>query len=423
MKRVLALILAQMMLLTACSGQTSNPTSKGTTLVGESANPNNGNMEDWKNRSKVSTEKPVTKNFLSVLNKFSWKTAAELFSTGEENLCYSPLSLYYALAMVTAGAKGDTEQQLLELLGTDQTTLADQCNNLYWNLYQTGENSALLMANSLWLAKEVQGNPVTYQQDFVDNAVQQFYADLFTVDFSSPNTGKDIAQWIEKKTNGLLSYRPQDSDSRMMAIINTIYFKDQWSDQFNQRNTAPDTFHADNGDVTCDFMRRRTEGVVIQGRNYTQASLSLRNNGSVTFYLPNEDATVQEVIQGLAAGEIGEMNYASIKWYVPKFTFDSQLYLMEALKTLGVEDAFNNRADFSGIADAESYISDIIQGTHVGMDENGVEAAAYTVLGMIGSAAPPAEQIEMNLNRPFLFTITSQEGAVLFMGVCGNPTA
>jgi serpin B len=57
------------------------------------------------------------------------------------------------------------------------------------------------------------------------------------------------------------------------------------------------------------------------------------------------------------------------------------------------------------------------------MDENGVEAAAYTVLGMIGSAAPPAKEIQMNLNRPFLFTITSQEGAVLFMGVCGNPTA
>jgi serpin B len=58
------------------------------------------------------------------------------------------------------------------------------------------------------------------------------------------------------------------------------------------------------------------------------------------------------------------------------------------------------------------------------MDENGVEAAAYTIIEMeTGSAAPPEEQIEMNLNRPFLFTITSREGAVLFIGVCGNPTA
>lgn len=91
------------------------------------------------------------------------------------------------------------------------------------------------------------------------------------------------------------------------------------------------------------------------------------------------------------------------------------------LQTLGVVDAFLSDADFSSITDGTAFISDILQHTHIAVDENGAEAAAFTQIDYCGAALPDG-RAEMILDRPFLYGITSVNGTLIFIGVCNNPT-
>jgi serine protease inhibitor len=88
---------------------------------------------------------------------------------------------------------------------------------------------------------------------------------------------------------------------------------------------------------------------------------------------------------------------------------------------LGVSKAFDeNAADFSAITDdVRPFISAIKQETFITIDEVGVEAAAYTKVDMsVTSIIIPENRIEMTLNRPFIYCVTSQNGMPLFIGIC-----
>ena len=77
-------------------------------------------------------------------------------------------------------------------------------------------------------------------------------------------------------------------------------------------------------------------------------------------------------------------------------------------------DLTNSEKD--GIWDS-SYVSTGVK------DENGVEAAAYTMISMAKSAAFSLgrEKVDFHLTRPFLYAIESQDGTVLFIGTVTVP--
>ncbi|MDD6888043.1 MAG: serpin family protein, partial [bacterium] len=60
---------------------------------------------------------------------------------------------------------------------------------------------------------------------------------------------------------------------------------------------------------------------------------------------------------------------------------------------------------------------------HIGIDEKGVEAAAFTRIDVSGAANVEPPHVEMTLDRPFLYAVTAANGALLFIGVVGNPAA
>ena len=96
------------------------------------------------------------------------------------------------------------------------------------------------------------------------------------------------------------------------------------------------------------------------------------------------------------------------------------------MKQLGIEHIFDEQtADFERISlEKPLYLSNIMQETHIGIDEQGVEGAAYTMIAAAGATAMLTDETyaEMILDRPFLYGILDREsGAWLFLGVCSNP--
>ena len=146
------------------------------------------------------------------------------------------------------------------------------------------------------------------------------------------------------------------------------------------------------------------------GENYTIASMGLSSRGVAFFVLPEEGATPQDLLEDPDFWEgLGQFlnggAYTKVNWSVPKFTVDSQYQLEAMLPQLGFDTACDpEAADFSGISEVERLtLSQTSHGVHFAIDEEGIEAAAYTATGMSGSSGPPPKEIDMVLDRPFLY--------------------
>lgn len=99
-----------------------------------------------------------------------------------------------------------------------------------------------------------------------------------------------------------------------------------------------------------------------------------------------------------------------VTWKIPKFNFSSKFEVVEVLNRLGINSAFATDADFSGITDHPAFISDIVQETHISLDENGVEASDFTQVSYSTGGLVEGDSIEMILNHPFIYGITADNG-------------
>ena len=163
-------------------------------------------FDDYDNWRKVIDENPVEDNTIRIINDFAYRTSSLILKEAEENINYSPLSLYYALALATTGAESDTEKELLDLLGMpDSETLSKQSSNLYRQLYKDNKIGKLKIASSIWLGNEINGEAVTFKDAFIENAVKNFYASSYNVDFSDKETRKAMKKWIADNTSGTLT--------------------------------------------------------------------------------------------------------------------------------------------------------------------------------------------------------------------------
>ncbi len=199
-------------------------------------------------------------------------------------------------------------------------------------------------------------------------------------------------------------------------------------DRFHEKYTASGIFHLENNEQTqCDFMNMTYEAHrFVEGEGFISSSLNLKNSGSMTFILPDKGVRVDELLttpeKVSSLFKTENSQNGKVIFQIPKFSFGSELDLMEAVKSLGIKSAFDVDADFTGITNNTAFISSIKQQTHIALDERGIEASAFTKIDYAG-AAPPNEKIaEMILDRPFIFGITSSNSTLLFVGVCKDPT-
>ena len=349
---------------------------------------------------------------------FANRTLGKIFADSE-NRVYSPISLYAALAMLTEVTDGDTRQQVMDLLAADDAeTLRQQIKDLWIGVYTDDDQSVCRLANGAFLRENAD-----VKQEAVDALVDWYYASTYRVPMGTEEADKAIAGWLNQNTGGLLSEETgniRTDGNDLLRLYNTIYYKSGWQDAFKSSQTKQDTFTAADGAAqTVDFMHRTESGSYRKGDGYTAAPRSL-NYGRMVFVLPDEGVTPESLLQrqGFLAGLTGDYNAAELVWSVPKFDVKSSTELNEMLQSLGVTDAFDmGEADFTPLTDNGAFLSSAMQAARVKIDEEGVEAAAYTEIVCADSAmmeVPPT--VEMDLDRPFLFVIFDNSNVPLFVG-------
>lgn len=352
------------------------------------------------------------------LVRFSSETAAKIFAEGE-NTVYSPVSLYMALGMVTELTEGQTKRQVTNLLGvSDSEALRQWTQSLWRQLYRDEKDSALWLGNAAFL-----NETMSFHKEPLEVLAKDYYASSYCLPMGTEEADAAIASWLNQQTGGLLSEETgniRTEEENLLRLYNTIYYKAGWRRAFESSQTETDTFTAANGSKQqVDFLHQTGEGTYRKGEGYTAAPKTLEC-GRMVFVLPDEGVTPESLLQ--REGFLAELTEcddgARMVWSVPKFDVKSSVELKDVLRALGVVDAFDaDKADFAPLTDGDAVVSSVMQAARVKIDEEGVEAAAYTEISVNDSAPmEPPSVVEMNLNRPFLFVIFSDDDVPLFVG-------
>ena len=357
--------------------------------------------------------------------------AARQYLTGAEteNRVVSPLNIYMALSMLAELTDGESRAQILNLLrAEDIETLRAQATELWNASYRDDGVSSSLLASSVWLNENVNFVPETMQ-----TLADVYYASSYRGKMGSDAFNKALQAWLNENTGGLLQEQAEGAelDEGMdLALATTVYFRAKWAGEFRKESTESGTFHAPGGDLTCDMMHGGADGYYWGERFSAVARYFDTMMGAMYFVLPDEGVSVDELLADDEALRFLQQPmswenaaYPTINLTLPKFDVVSDFDLSAGLKALGVTDVFDwQDSDFSPMTrDMPAYVSKAEHAARVTVDEEGVVAAAYTVLGMSGGGMPPEDEIDFVLDRPFLFVITGAQGLPLFVGVVNQP--
>jgi serpin B len=348
-------------------------------------------------------------------------------SSGETNVFISPLSVSIALGMAWNGANGSTKTEMETTLKMSGMSV-DDINGYYQIMQSTlpgiDPTTKLSIANSLWYKT---GFPV--KPDFLKVNTDYFGAYVKELDFSKTWAIDTINNWCAKKTNNLIT-KPLDkiTSDDVMFLVNAIYFKGIWRKHFETSNTKEADFTNEPGAVTKVNMMYQKDTFAYTSDNYAQyMDMPYGNKAfSMTVILPLDGKTTADVLNQLTADNwnnlIQNMPTKEVEVYMPRFKTQNNFLLNAPLQNMGMNLAFTDFADFTNIANMNLKISKVIHDTYVEVTEEGTEAAAVTIIGIMTTSMPvPQPTPVFRVNKPFLYVIREKStGVILFIGKMGN---
>lgn len=372
-----------------------------------------------------------------------------------DNLVVSPYNAMAALSMVSKGAEGQTRDELAKtLFGTDgkglEAAVSDYAALNEKILTANKGQVELTTANGVWTNNDI----VALKEDFAADLRKEFGAEISGESFG-PATVDKVNNWASKNTNGLINkVLDQLSPDDAAVLASALYFKGQWTHKFDkalteEKDFTPDgkaaaqtpTMHQDYG---------RKDGLtLVQGADYQAVALTYgeekRAEGKsptmrIVLLRPTDDkVSARDWLAGQANGKVPQwldpaaFEKATGSVELPRLDIKQTHDLIPSLKDMGIAKAFQAGstrkpgADFSAMfkkGGKEIFISKVSHDVVFKTDEQGSEAAAVTVVGMMRSASMPAPMphIDLQLDRSFVFALQDvATGAVLFIGAVNKP--
>lgn len=356
-------------------------------------------------------------------NEFAFKLFRRLNDAQPNaNVFVSPLSVSFALGMAMNGAASTTFDQMRSTLGFGPLEL-DEINAGYRGLLSLegalDPSTTFQIANSVWYRQTF-----AFNQSFIDGVREAFQAEVRASPFDVA-TVKQVNDWVSAKTKGKIpTIVDAISSQDVMFLINAIYFKGSWRNQFDPAETRDAPFHSIGGDQTVKMMHRKDgAGTIGFGTTNTATIGELTyGNGAfiMTIVVPNQNGSLATLAAGLDTAAwtsllepVRERGYAVS---LPKLRLSYERDLADDLKALGMQVPFQaGAADFTRMSPAgkDLFIGFVKHKTFVDVNEEGTEAAAVTNVGIRVTSLPPC----LCVDRPFLFVIRERfSGTILFMG-------
>lgn len=374
-------------------------------------------------------------------NRFGFSMLAELYGADPgANLFTSPLSAHGALSMALTGARDSTLDAMRQTLGFGEgeaapsvEAISDSYAGLSDLLFDLDPRVELAIANAAWLDETF-----PFRDAWVDVMVQAFDARTEAVDFADPALPGEINDWVNEATAGRIPEMVESLDpNEVLMLLNAIYFKGQWTHQFDPDDTRDAPFTLADGSTKTVRMMVRGEGELDVYRGADALVADLPYGGGAfrfTVVLPPEGGSLADLVADLDADRwntwMAGLAEDDVPVHLPRFTLEWEKELKDALESLGMEIAFvAGRANFGGmLADdfdaqvpgTDLHITRVKQKSFLTVNEEGTEAAAATSVGIGVTSAP----MPVVVDRPFLLAIRERlSGTIFFLGAIVDPPA
>lgn len=362
------------------------------------------------------------------LNDFSFNFYQKIAQSEEDNIFFSPYSIFVALSMAYEGARGNTAtemQKVLNVIQNDSATLGS-FGRIYNLLNQNQKGYTINTANAFWAHQDYE-----FLKEYLVLLENFYMAEANELDFSkNVKAANTINNWIEEQTHDKIKDMIQSdmlSDLTKLVLTNAIYFKGLWDSPFEPDSTYETDFELTSGETVkvnmmgdskyFNFNYSETDTLQILELNYDGNDLSM------IIILPKENnISIAESAMDAENLTNWKTNLFEIEIDVeiPKFKFETKYSLTNLLKDMGIVDAFSpGVANFSGMDGTNNlFISNALHQAYVEVNEEGTEAAAATAIIVELTAITN----QFRADHPFVFLIQHKEtGAVLFMGRVMNP--
>jgi len=350
------------------------------------------------------------------------------------NMLYSPLSIKYALKMLEEGAANNTLAEINKVL--DNTSISK-----YENI-----DKVLSLANGLFIRDKYYDY---VKEEYMNTLKEKYNAEIKKDEFKDAT---NVNQWIEDKTLGIIKKMLKDKTvqdpATVMLLINALAIDMEWATKFNSESTRGDDFYKENGEIMeVTKMSQKFYGKGLsfyEDDDLTVVTMDLKDYEGIQFefmaLMPNENlsAFVENVTKAQITEIDEKLTFASnanadgVILRIPKFKFSHDLKLKEELKNLGIKDAFDvYEANFSEMAnpvakDINLYVSDALHKADIEFSEDGIKAAAVTViimaLGATSVNVKPTYPLIIDINKPFMFIIRDKNTKdIWFTGTVYEP--
>lgn len=374
---------------------------------------------------------------------FAAKFTEKTIGGTEENVAISPLSVFLSLGLAAECARGETQEELLSVLGTDHATLkgnfADLCRSVIAE-HDTNMGSNVCrveLGNSIWLQREV-----PFKSDLIQTLSNDYLCYSYAADFRGDNRGANgaVRAFVKDQTRGLIDREFALSEETLFTIVNTLYFKDLWNMYGDNLPYAEGeyTFTKGNGERT-DV--RLLQGYFFLGRTYetetfTHFFTETDWGYKLSFVLPKEGHTVGEVFTADAIDEISALTeYSALddekmleyhtRCLFPTYVAEFDGDVKEILREFGVEKLFSEDCDLTALTDEKLFCEEMRHVARIDVNRRGIEGSSVTVIPGAGAAGPgdytPVYE-DFVVDRAFGFLLTDPFGTVLFSGVTNLPS-
>ncbi len=405
----------------------------GITIGCGAANENGAEKQNIVESIKELAFEKQNKALIASLNLCNNEFAFDLYGklrAEKGNLFFSPYSISTAMAMAYAGARGQTNIEMAKAMHFETGTQFHSAFGEIIKSINTGGQKGkyeLITANALWGQKGYE-----FLKEYIELIKTDYEGNLNQVDFiqETESARNTINAWVEKQTKDKIKdliARGSLTPMTRLVITNAVYFKGNWARQFEKDSTADAPFNlTDDKNVGVPMMNKTAEFGYAEKEDFQILEMPYVDNElSMFILLPQKTDGVGELEKNLTQQNFAkwsaEMRKQKVIVSMPKFKTTSQFGLADTLKSMGMMEAFTDKADFSGMdGKRDLFISAVIHKAFVEVNEQGTEAAATGI--MVGATSIGMKIPVFKADRPFVFLIRDNNtGVILFFGRIMNP--
>ena len=344
----------------------------------------------------------------------------------KNNIIYSPLSIKYAIKMLNEGAAGKTKEEI-------ESLIKDLNLTKYNNIEQK-----LSLANAIYIRDSYKEN---IKSSYIDKLTREYNAEVHYDKFTSVD---GMNKFIEEKTFGIIKKMLTDdsiNDNTKMVLINALAIDMKWVNNFSGNYTYGENFTLDDGTIvnatTMHKNRTKSNDVSFyKDDNITALTMDLEKyddvqlefmaimpHTSISKYIENFEVEEFENIKNKSTLASNTSNGVNIS--IPKFEYEYSLKLKDDLNQMGIKEAFDaEKANFSEITTDPRglFVSDALHKAKIEFSEDGIKAAAVTVIMAEASSIMLDKPEEVKIDKPFLYAIRDKaNGEIWFIGTVYQP--